>query len=265
MAVAYVQAAQGAGTGTSLTVTLGTATTAGNCVLVMIYSDCSSVSQTVTGVTLGGSAGNFSQIAAESIPSNSLYTWAWADPSCAGGQTSIVVTTSQTSAYTLAAQLYEVSGVVAAGVLDLSAGASTTSGTVIGPAATGVTSLAWEFWCGFAAGVIGGATSFNGPASGGWTNEAVIKHTGAGDPDFIVSGYQVAAATGEASYEGYWLGNIGEGLGCALVVTLLPNVPFVLQSGGIYNTRYPDQQTSLELTGLTTAGGPRPVPDHHPD
>lgn len=178
MAVAYVQAAQGAGTGTSLTVTLGTATTAGNCVLVMIYSDCSSVSQTVTGVTLGGSAGNFSQIAAESIPSNSLYTWAWADPSCAGGQTSIVVTTSQTSAYTLAAQLYEVSGVVAAGVLDLSAGASTTSGTVIGPAATGVTSLAWEFWCGFAAGVIGGATSFNGPASGGWTNEAVIKHTG---------------------------------------------------------------------------------------
>src|ERR1039457_5713175 len=106
MAIALVQAAVTSSTGVP---TFGSATTAGNCVVVCIGLGYGTVNPTVTGVTLGGSAGNFAALVTSAIGTARGGTAIWADPNCAGGQTAVAVTISGGS-FKLAVA-YEVSGV----------------------------------------------------------------------------------------------------------------------------------------------------------
>src|ERR1039457_1905745 len=113
MAISVVQTktTSGSSTSTTLTVTLA-ATTAGNC-LVVCVGGISSSWYAVTGVTLGGLAGNF----AKATGSNSSYDGEiWVDDNCAGGQTSLVVTWAGTTE--AAAVVYEISGLATSGAVD---------------------------------------------------------------------------------------------------------------------------------------------------
>ena len=89
-----VQAATATGTSATITVTLESATTAGNC-LVVCVANGGSFNGVVTGITLGGAAGNFGALASGGNPSTSAAVASiWADPNCAGGQTSVTITTT---------------------------------------------------------------------------------------------------------------------------------------------------------------------------
>src|ERR1035438_493913 len=134
---ALVQSKQGFGSGTSLTVTLSTATTAGNCLVVM----AGAVTNAVSGITLGGAVGNFTRL----VHVSAQYPVScWADPGCAGGQTAVAgtVAASDTGVVTV----YEVSGLTAS-PLDLNSSASSASSASF-HSLTGTTTVASEFWVG---------------------------------------------------------------------------------------------------------------------
>ena len=103
MPIALVQTAQNQANSTTVTATLGSNTTAGNCLVVTVAvgSNSSPAGTTVSSITLGGSAGNFSQLVADSSGASFI----WADPSCAGGQTAVAVTVA--SGTQILVQVYE--------------------------------------------------------------------------------------------------------------------------------------------------------------
>lgn len=203
MGVAHVQDVQGdsATSATTLTLTLGGATTAGNCLVACISSSASVTNNSVSGVTLGGSAGNWASLVSAGTGAGEAITGIWADPSCAGGQTSVVVSVSGGSGSTvwLFARVYEFSGLAAAtsGLLDKSSTA-TASSSSWSSGTTAATTHASEAWVGL---VITDSTTITGPASP-WSNGAQLTST----LDFM-SGYQVRTATGTAAYSGTFAGS----------------------------------------------------------
>jgi hypothetical protein len=194
----------------SLTTTIPS-TTAGNCLVVVVMPYASETG--VTGVTLGGSADNFSK-AVENIWSSGAGNGVsiWVDPNCAGGQTSVVI--SGSGLYVDSSDggvvIYEVSGLATSSVVDKTAsnngdaseGSSYSSGT------TATTTVASEIF-------IGGASTFNALSTlpSGYTNTEV---TG----DLAVAGYQIVSSTGTATYAGT---QSSSGQWAAGVVTLKAN------------------------------------------
>lgn len=165
-------------------------TTAGNCLVVCVSSYPSGGgAQSVSGVTLGGSAGNFSQLAA----TGTTFSFAaiWADPDCAGGQTSVAVSGSNLLIWGI--QVYEVSGLTVAAVLDQSA-AATSTGTSWSSGATAATTQAGEIWIGCAQ----TGTAITGPGSP-WTTTA--------GSTWSCAGYQIVTSTGAAMFSGTQLGS----------------------------------------------------------
>ncbi len=185
---------------TTVTVTLGKATQAGNCLLVITGTTYSTTNPAVSGVTLGGSAGNFGSLYSEGLSGGDSIVSFWADPDCAGGQTSVAVTVSGGSGSGLVAvSVLEVSGLAStlAGLLGQSAGTTDSSGTSWTSGATAATSQADELW-------VGGVCTYTldeiitGPGSP-WHNFA---QQGGGTHPSAMAGYQVATATGTAEYAG---------------------------------------------------------------
>src|ERR1035438_244230 len=180
---ALVQSKQGFGSGTSLTVTLSTATTSGNCLVVM----AGAVTSAVSGITLGGAAGNFTRL----VHVSAQYPVScWADPGCAGGQTAVAVTFAATD--TGFVTVYEVAGLTAS-PLDLNASASSASSSSF-HSLTGTTTAEAEFWVGA---VLDATYAPTGPASP-WTNLAAASSGG----HQWMSGSQITTATGAANYAG---------------------------------------------------------------
>jgi len=173
---AVVQSAKNAGTGTSLTVTLASPTTAGNCLFVLVLTS-GPVNGTVNSVKLGGVADNFSTsaLASEGNSGDHAVVTCWADPDCAAGQTSIAITTTGSSGVqAISAIVYEASGMptTRAALLDKTAVFSSSgfvSSWTLGPTAT--TTHASELWLAIVGGNANQATAatLTGPASG-WTN-----------------------------------------------------------------------------------------------
>lgn len=201
--VALVQApaSNSANTGTTLTLTLGTPTTAGNCLVVCISTHTGSTTNpSITGVTLGGAADNFASIFQTGSTSSSAaesITAIWADPNCAGGQTSVVVTFNSVTTPRYLATVYEFSGLAltTAALLDKSSAAPIgSSGTAWSSGSTATTSQAVQVWVGA---VTSDGTTITGPASP-WTNTAQVV---IGSDEFM-SGYQIRSATGAAAYAG---------------------------------------------------------------
>jgi hypothetical protein len=144
MTIALVQSKSGSGTSaTTLTVTLTSPTTAGNFLVVMIGTFDGTTNPTVTGITLGGAAGNFA--AANTQSSNLAVNSAiWADPNCAGGQTSVVIslTGGTGSGPDTLAWVCEFSGVATSSPLDKApAGSVNTTGTTWSSNSTGTLSV----------------------------------------------------------------------------------------------------------------------------
>lgn len=200
---------------TSVTATLGGNTTSGNCLVACIQAFTSSGSgPVVTGITLGGSADNWAQIASVS-PTSFTNDYIWIDPGCAGGQSSIVITISSTTGPAIQAYVYEFSGIASASTLDQSSTGSGAS-SPWSSGATSVTSQAAEAWVGFVASHGAGAATITGP-SGSWTNLSQLSTTEVSHLQCL-SGYQIPSGTGTATYNGSFSSSTTEW--GALVVTL---------------------------------------------
>jgi hypothetical protein len=191
VAISVVQTASNStANGTSVTVTLPSGTTAGNTLVAAVYFGASSLS----GITLGGSAGNWALQVDED-------SWVdiWADQNCAGSQTSVVVT--QSSANLMSVMVYEIAG-LAGSALDRTAGAyaAPAAATSWTTGATATTTQASEIAIGVMGGYndYGNATTITGPGSP-WVNETqVTAETGV----FLLSGYQILSSTGTVTYSG---------------------------------------------------------------
>lgn len=198
MAPSLIQSKSGTITsGTSLTITLTSPTTAGNCLLVAVGATRSTTNPAVTGITLGGSAGNFA-IAKGQNTAGDADAEIWVDPNCAGSQTSVVITFSAGSGTGQgnAAWVMEWSGLVTSAATDKTNGGSNTNGT-FSSGATGTLTQASEV-------IIGCVMTF---ATGGtisapgapWTELGSLT---AGTNNSFAAGWQVVSATTTQTYNG---------------------------------------------------------------
>jgi len=193
VAVAFVQAASNTGTST-VTVTLGSPTTAGNCLVACIAMGNASGTASVASVKLGGAADNWSQLkAVGDLAVGAEQLAVWADPSCAGGQTAVAVTLNV--ALVSLVWVFEFSGVAASAVLDQSATFDSAGGTNSTFSVTsGATTQASEVAVGC---VYGFNTTITGPSSP-WVNEATITST----TRTLQAGYDILSSTGTVTYSG---------------------------------------------------------------
>lgn len=202
MAISLVQApvSNSGSTGTTLTLTLGTPATAGNCLVVVITThNGSTVNPTISGVTLGGSADNFASLFSTGSATDESISAFWTDPNCAGGQTSVVVSFSSVTSPRYMASVYEFSGLAStnAALLDKSAASALgANGTSWSSGSTATTANAVQAWVGL---VSTDSTTITGPASP-WTNIAQV--TPGGTASDFMSGYQIRSSTGAAAYAG---------------------------------------------------------------
>jgi hypothetical protein len=206
LSFALVQSKSGTATsGTTVTVTLTSSTTAGNCLVVYAGAYQSASAPTVNGVTLGGSAGNFAQAVWDFVGCDAEI---WVDQNCAGGQTSVVITfaAGAGSSLGMGAWVEEWSGVALTSPADKNA---VNDGTSTSPSSgsTGTLSGANEL----AGGVIAATQSITGPSSP-WTNQSQLTAGGLR----LVAGHQVVSATTALTYSG----TMSSGAWTAAIVTL---------------------------------------------
>jgi hypothetical protein len=264
---ALVQSKSGtASSGTTVTVTLTTPTTAGNCLVVYVGTVQGTTNPTVSGITLGGAAGNF---ASAKTQNNNADTDAeiWVNWNIAGGQTSVVVTfaagtgTGQENI----ALVEEWSGILASSSPVDSPTANGASGVGLAPSSgsTGTLSQASEL----VVGAISGGTTLAGPAPP-WVNETVVTAGSLG----LLAGHQAVSSTGAQTYSGTqssgsWSAAVvglkiapasGGGVAGVATVSVGPQ--------GLGNVWYPAQATVGTSSGVTDSStcsvylGPAGVP-----
>ena len=157
-------------------------------------------STSVTGVKLGGSAGNFAAVYTDTTTASAIALWA--DPNCAGGQTSVAVTMgSTTGSVFMAVIAYEFSGLALSSVTDKTQNHNVQGGAATFTSnATATTTQAAELWFGLAAGYnnAGAAFTFTGPASP-WAN---VQQNGGTDATSLIAGYQIVSSAGTVTYSG---------------------------------------------------------------
>lgn len=265
MAIALVQSKSATGTsGTSITVTLNSNTTAGNCLVVCVGTDESTDNPTVSGVTLGGSAGNFA--AANTAYSNTdLNSAIWVDPNCAGGQTSVVIslTGGAGGGTEVAAYVLEFSGVQTSSAVDKAPTGQNSSGTTWTSGSTGTLSQANEV----AVACLYDTTTPATPGSP-WTELTATAGT-----DHLAVGYQVVSATtaltynGTSSTSGFYgcciitlkaLTNVSVALTTATVSVAAPapgiaTGPIALPVSALSVAAYPVTPSTFTAVTLTTA------------
>jgi hypothetical protein len=206
----------------SLTITIPE-TTEGNCLVVCIGSyNASTGAGSVSGITLGGVADNFGTLPLKAAHGNDGFgdyndAFIWADPDCAGGQTSVVISGSNLGVGSGAGGVvvYEVpdlEGTISA-LLDQSS-AGQTSDTYSGSYTSGTTGETDSN-----SEIVFGCASMLQPLStepSGYTNTT--------SEDVMVTGWQSATAEGTFSYAG----TLSEyGCWAAVVVTLKGSIPAV--------------------------------------
>lgn len=197
MAPSLVQSKSATGTsGTSLTVTLTSNTTAGNCLVVTIGTLENTDNPTVSGITLGGSADNWA--AGNTAYSNADANAAiWVDPGCAGGQTSVVIsmTGGAGGSTQIAAYVMEWSGLATSSVVDKHPAGQNAQASSWTSGSSGTLTQAVEV----AIGVIyaDGSGTLTTPGSP-WTELAQVTTTSCK----LGTGYQVTSATTALTYSG---------------------------------------------------------------
>lgn len=266
-----VQSASGnVASGTTITVTLGSVTTAGNCLVVAIGSFQSTSNPTVTGITLGGSAGNFA-VAKQANGANQSDCEVWVDWNCAGGQTSVVITFAAGSGASQGntALVMEWSGLISGSTpVDKTNGANGTAAS-FSSGSSGTLSQANELIIGAVAQDLGSGAVIAGPGSP-WTNLAQVNSS---NNSGLVASYLVVSSTAAQTYAGTFPGTAGFG---TVVVTLKAvSAPVVTVGGlatisvgpqGLGNVWYPAQVTVQTSSGAADAStcsiylGPAGVP-----
>lgn len=192
--VAFVQVASNTG-GSSVTVTLGSGTTAGNCLVACIAMGNGGTLASVSSVKLGGAADNWAQLkAVGDLTTGAEQLAVWADPNCAGGQTAVAITV--TGAAVTLAYVFEFSGIATASILDQfgtfdSAGGT---GSTFSVSTGGATTQASELAVGC---VYGFSTTITGPGSP-WVNQATLTST----TRTLQAGYDILSSTGTVTYSG---------------------------------------------------------------
>jgi len=208
-----VQSATNTGSGSSISVTLGAGTTAGNCLAVAAGTE-NSTSRTISAVKLGGVADNFAAAKSQAQAGTEDTVCAiWTDQDCAGSQTAVAVTLSG-SATTSAAAAEEWSGILTSGAVDKTNGTGTTT-TSWSSGASGTLSQASEAVLGATYCATGAALTITGPGSP-WTN---LTQVGGASGGGLLAGYQVVSATTSLTYSGTQNGTSFES-NASVIVTL---------------------------------------------
>lgn len=199
-----VQSKQGHSTSSPLNITLDSATTAGNGLIVVIGHTGSTNDGTVSGITLGGAAGNFASAASSGNPAaDAAVTDCWLDLNCAGGQTAISISfTGAAGTIDFYATVYERDDLLTASAFDKSSGnpvnGSASSWT---SNATATTTQAVEVWVGGVLLVGASALTPTGPSSP-WNNLTALTNNNGGTQTAWLSGWEAVTATGTATYSG---------------------------------------------------------------
>jgi hypothetical protein len=202
MALSLVQSASNTGGvgSSSVTVTLGSPTTAGNCLVVSVGTLDGVTPVTVSGITLGGAAGNFAQAAGltetDSI-SVSVDCETWTDQNCAGGQTSIVVTLSNTVT-AVEAWAMEWSGLLKSAAVDKTHTGGGTTGTSWSSGSSGTLTITNELIVGAVMVRDGPGITLTAPGAP-WTE---LTQLTTGSNEILAVGYQVVSATTAQTYNG---------------------------------------------------------------
>lgn len=259
--------------GTTLTVTLGNPTTAGNCLIVTISAKDSTANPTVQGIMLGGSADHF--VVAKTAYNNADVNVAtWIDPNCAGGQTSIVITFTGDSGGSpgVAANAMEWSGLTAS-PLDAVNGQNGTT-TAWSSLSSGTLAQASELVVGTVGFGASTTPALTGPGSP-WTNFNQNNYNAAGGVVAQMTGYQVVSSTAAQTYSGTESGGAGPQYGaCIVTLKAAPASPAVIGGlalvsvgpQGLGNVWYPAQVTVSTTSGVNDTStcqvflGPAGVP-----
>lgn len=197
-----VQTKQGSSASSSLTITLDAPTVAGNALIVVLGTGGTTTNPaSVTSVTLGGVADNFSQIGTFGSGSDPAIGAVWLDLGCAGGQTSVVISApGGTGTLATVASVYEWSGLYPVIPADQSANSSGTA-TSWSSGSTPTTTQADELWLGCVFLIDSGTPTLTGPASP-WNNLTQVNQVQGSFNVRWLSGYRVVSATAAAAYAG---------------------------------------------------------------
>jgi len=225
--ISLVQAKQGSGTTSPVTVTL-TATGAGNALVVCVGEGNSTTSPTVSGMTLGGAAGNLAAVPGAAVANNAEANCEiWTDQSCAGGQTSLAVSfnlgTGAGNGYCV--DVFEFAAVLGTGAVDGKNAAGAASGAW-SSGSSGALAQANEAAVGVGCAIgSAGAPTLTGPSSP-WNNSAQLSAARTA----MIAGYQILSSAAGLSYAGTTsTGKVG-----AAIVTLK-----AAASGGLLLLKFP--------------------------
>jgi hypothetical protein len=179
----------------ALTITLGSPATAGNCLVACIGAWQGS---TVAAVTSSASPDHWALGSSGDLGSGTAEIWA--DPGCAGGNTTVGVTFTVPGL--LAVQVFEFSGVAHSSAVDTTAsGGSLAPGTSWTTGASG-SAAAGDLLLGMClAYSTGGAFTLAGPSSP-WVNEPQIATSQSGEYVRLLAGYQTSGGAGAFTYAG---------------------------------------------------------------
>jgi hypothetical protein len=209
MSILLVQHASNSGSSSTLDVTLGADTTAGNCLAVSAGSAASS-SRTVSGITLGGSADKFAKAEGKAESGDAdVDCEIWTDQGLTEASEAIVITWSGTPSDGAAAVASEWSGAETSGAVDkVNSGGGTTTSWSSG--ASGTPSANDELILGAVMCFTDAIVTITGPGSP-WTN-----FTQAGD---MLAGYIIQTTAASETYSGTQNGTEFE-VNAAVIVTL---------------------------------------------
>ena len=229
---ALVQSVSATGTVTPLPLTLPSASTPGNCLVACIGGSGTSGNPTVSGITLGGAAGNFAQALTEGVPSTaseSLYIWS--DWNCGGGQTAVSIAFSAFTG-SVDATVMEFSGLFNTNPVDQTAGqdndAGVTSWTSTG---TSATSQPVEVAVGCVVGYnASGIGTITGPTSP-WN--LLTQVTSASTHFGLLAGYQLLSASAAVTYAGSFAASSNYAAG----VVTFKTAPLLARPRGIQAVR----------------------------
>ena len=208
-----------ASTGTSVTVTIS-ATGTGNCLVVYFAAKQITTTPHVSGITLGGAAGNFA-LAAQELPGTSnCEAEIWTDRNATSGQTSVVISWTGGSGAILgvAGRVEEWAGIITGSSPVDKTNTGTAASSSWSSGSTGTLTQASEVVVGMVAEPGGSGNTITGPSSP-WTNQAQVNSsTNVG----MMSGWQQVSATTAQTYSGTL---VTSNTYAAVIVSLLASTP----------------------------------------
>jgi hypothetical protein len=242
--------------GTTLTLTLGAGTTAGNCLIVYAGAVQATTAPTVSGITLGGSGTNAVKLISKESAAGSLDCEIWFIWNIAGGQTSIAVNFNAGSGTEQGnlAWAEEWSGIInTANPADPASSSGTGSTNAWSSGSSGALAQAAELAVGAVCEFGGSQSTITGP-SAPWVNETQIN---SGTDGGLMAGHQPVTTGAAQTYSGTmtastaWAAVVGA-LKAVAASNALPAGQAVVQLGpsGLGNTWYPSQVTVATTTSM---------------